>query len=319
MPLLEDKDERFKNLFGKSAIFILVATIGIALAFILVEIKHGAFTAMSPIHFVADSGTDLREGMPVKFSGFKIGKLNQLTLDELGNVQVEVSIDTKYLGLIRQGAVMTLKKEGVIGDGVLEISRGVENKPALKAGGLVSFKREVGLEQAVVDVKNRVMPILDELYDTLHNPQGDVHQTLKNLRQFSTEMLETRERIDRMLDSVDGTLNQDIGPMLESLRKSADSAASLSESLDRELPDLLLKADETMDSLHKASETLNDSVQQTAPQLPGMIEEANATLGKTQGLVGDTQEVVDSLNSTWPFNKNASKHDDEPIRMDSHD
>ena len=319
MSLLEDKDERFKNLFGKSAIFILVATIGIVLAFILAEIKHGAFTAMSPIHFVADSGTDLREGMPVKFSGFKIGKLNELTLDELGNVQVEVNIETKYLGLIRQDAVMTLKKEGVIGDGVLEISRGAVNKPALKTGGVVGFKREVGLEQAVVDVKNRVIPILDDLYDTLHDPQGDVHQTLKNLRKFSTEMLGTRERIDRMLDSIDGTLNQDVGPMLESLRSSADSAASLSDQLDRELPELLHKADETMDSLHQASETLNNSVQRSAPQLPGMIEEANETLGKTQGLVGDTQEVVDSLNSTWPFNKNASKQDSGPIRMDSHD
>jgi len=86
--LLADKDDRFKNLFGKAAVFILLAAIGMGLAFLWTGEKKGAFTAKSPIYFVADSGQDLSVGMPVKFSGFKIGKLNTLTLDEQGHVQV---------------------------------------------------------------------------------------------------------------------------------------------------------------------------------------------------------------------------------------
>ncbi len=312
MKLLDDNDERFKNLFGKAAMFILLAALGMALAFVWTGVKKDAFTAKSPVYFVADSGQDLSVGMPVKFSGFKIGKLNTLTLDEQGQVQVEVKIDTKYLGLIRQDAVMSLKKEGVIGDGVLEISRGAEDKPALVAGGKVRFERASGLEQAVVDVKNRIMPILDDLHHTLHDPDGDVRQTLKNLREFSAEMRGTRERLDRVLDRVDTGLNHEVEPLLQSLRKSAANAETLSGKLDYELPALLKKADTTMESLREAGKTINDAVNRAAPQLPEVM-------GKTQKLIGDTQQAVDSLSTHWPLKSDAPATDTGPIKMDSHD
>jgi phospholipid/cholesterol/gamma-HCH transport system substrate-binding protein len=317
--LLDDKDERFKNLFGKAAIFVFLAALGMGLAFVWTGVKKDAFTAKSPIYFVADSGQDLSEGMPVKFSGFKIGKLNTLTLDEQGRVQVEVKIDTKYLGLIRQDAVMTLKKEGVIGDGVLEISRGAEDKPALAPGGKVRFERASGLEQAVVDVKNRIMPILDDLHHTLHDPDGDVRQTLKNLREFSAEMRGTRERLDHLLGSLDTNLNKEVAPLLQSLRKSAANAETLSGKLDYELPVLLKKADTTMESLRQAGETINDAVKRAAPQLPAVMGETRETLGKTQKLIGDTQEAVDSLSTHWPLKSDAPAADTGPVKMDSHD
>ncbi len=319
MSLLEEKDERFRNLFGKSAVFIVFALVGIVLAFLFAEVKKAAFTAKSPIYFVADSGTDLSVGMPVKLSGFKIGKLNALSLDEQGHVQVEVGIESKYLGLIRQDAVVTLKKEGVIGDGVLAISKGGENQPALEAGGKVRFERASGLEQAVIDVKDRAMPILDDIYLTLHDPEGDVHKTLRNLREFSAEMRVTRERIDHVLDGIDTTLNRDVEPLLHTLSRSAENAESLTGKLAKELPALLLKADSSIESIRKASETLNETVQRTAPQLPGMISETRQTMGKSQELIGDTQEMVDSMSSSWPFNRMAAEPETGVIRMDSHD
>ena len=319
MTLLADKDERFKNLFGKTAVFILLAAIGMGLAFVWTGVKKDAFTAKSPIYFVADSGQDLSEGMPVKFSGFKIGKLNTLTLDEQGHVQVEVNIESKYLGLIRQDAVMNLKKEGVIGDGVLEISRGTADKPALAKGGKVRFERASGLEQAVVDVKNRIMPILDDLHQTLHAPEGDVRQTLKNLREFTAEIRGTREHIDRVLDSVDTNFNNEVGPLLRSLRLSAANAESLTLKLDHELPALLNKANDSMESLRLTSEIVKDAVQRSAPQLPGMVGEARETLGKTREMIGDTQEVVDSLSTHWPLKSIVPAPETGPVRMDSHD
>lgn len=319
MTILADKDERFKNLFGKALVFILLAAIGIGAAFLWAGMKKGAFTAKSPIHFVADSGQDLSEGMPVKYSGFKIGKLNTLALDEQGHVQVEVGIESKYLKLIRQDAVMSLIKEGVIGDGVLEISRGSEDKPVLAAGGTVRFERASGLEQAVVDVKNRILPILDDVHQMLDDPHSDVRLTLKNLREFSAEMRGTRERIDRVLGSVDSNLNNEVGPLLRSLRESATHAEAISARLDHDLPVLLKNTDSSMENLRLTTEAVKDAVQKSVPQLPGMIGEARDTLGKTRAMVGSTQEVVESLSNTWPLKGSAPATETGPVRMDSHD
>jgi phospholipid/cholesterol/gamma-HCH transport system substrate-binding protein len=317
--LLVDTDERFKNLFGRAAMFVLLAALGIGVVFVWTGVKKDVFTAKSPIYFVADSGQDLSEGMPVKFSGFKIGSLNSLTLDEQGRVQVEVRIDKKYLSLIRQDAVMSLKKEGVIGDGILEISRGTEDTPALEPGNKVRFERASGLEQAVVDVKNRIIPILADLHHSLHDPDGDVRQTLKNLREFTAGLRDSQIRLGHALDKINTNLDREVEPMLQSMRKSAASAETMSGKLDSELPALLKNVESSVDSLRETSETINDAVKRAAPQLPAVMDETRETLDKTQKLIGGTQEAIDSLSTHWPLKSNAPPASNAPVKMDSHD
>ena len=319
MTLLADKDERFKNLFGKAAVFVLLAVVGLGAIFLWTGIKKGAFSAKLPIYFVADSGQGLSEGMPVKFSGFKIGKLNTLTLDEQGRVQVEVGIEAKHLKILREDAVISLIKEGVIGDGVLEISRGTEAKAALTEGSVVRFERANGLEQAVIDVKNRILPILDDLHQTLSDPQSDVRQTLKNMRELSAELRGTRERVDHVLGSADASLNNEVGPLLRSLRQSAANAETLSAKLESDLPVLLKKADDSMENLRLTTATVKDAVQKTAPQLSVMVIEARETLNKTHELVSDSQEMLDSLSSHWPLKGAVLPRETAPVKMDSHD
>lgn len=312
MTLLADKDERFKNLFGKAALFLLLAALGIGLVFLWTGVQKGMFTARQPIYFVADSGQDLNEGMPLKFSGFKIGKLSTLALDEQGHVQVEVAVEAKYFKLLRQDSVITLQKEGVIGDGVLNISRGSEAKPGLAAGDKVRFERASGLEQVVVDMKNRIVPILDDVHQLLSDPNGDVRQTLKNLNQFSAEMRGTRQRLDTVLESMNGNLNNELGPLLHSLRQTSANAERVSARLEHDFPAMLQKTDSGLENLRQSTEAIRKAVQQSAPQLPEIT-------GKTRDVLGSTQEAVDALNSTWPLKSAIPPPEAGPVRMDSHD
>lgn len=317
--LLTEKDVRFKNLFGNISIFILLGLVGIGLSFVWTGIKKGEFTAKSKIYFVADSGQDLSEGMPVKLSGFKIGKLNSLALDEHGFVQVEISIEKKYIKLIRQDAVVRLKKEGVIGDGVLEIIQGTKESPSIVAGAKVRFARAVGLEQAVIDMKDRIMPILDDLHQTLSNPDGDVRQTLKNLHEFTVEIRSTREHLDHVLGSADGSINNQLEPLLISLRQTAVHAEKMSAILDHDLPGILKNASAGVDNLYKTSDILKESVQLSAPQLPKMLGDTSEVLNKTRKLIDSTQDDVDLLNASWPLSIIVPAPQNGPVNMDSHD
>jgi len=214
---------------------------------------------------------------------------------------------------------MSLKKEGVIGDGVLEISRGSEDKPILADGNKVRFERASGLEQTVADIKDRILPILDDVHHTLHDPNGDVRQTLQNLREFSAEMRDTRERMDRVLNSVDANLNNEVTPLLHSLRLSAENAETMSTKLNQELPALLNKADGSMENLRMTSEIIKNTVQRSAPQLPAILGETRETLDMTRGVIGDTQEVIDSLSTHWPLKGVVPVPETGPVKMDSHD
>lgn len=306
MTLLSDKDQRFNNLYSKAAAFLLLAVLGIVLTFVFAGIKKGVFTAKSPIYFVADSGQDLSEGMPVKLSGFKVGIVKSLSLDELGRVQVEAGIEEKYFSLLTEGAVVRLIKGSVIGgETILEISRGAVGKKALEPGGTIRFERSGGLEEAAFEVRDRLLPILDDLHQMLHDPDSDVRQTLKNLREFSVEMRDTRKRLDGLLDHADASMNNDVAPLLSSLRQTTMHAESIAVQLDKSLPGLVRKADSTMDNLKQTSETIRGAAEQSASQLPGLI--------------GETRDIVDGVSTSWPVKNMMPVPERGPIKMDSHD
>ncbi|HXU92506.1 MAG TPA: MlaD family protein [Gallionella sp.] len=299
MTLLADKDKRFKNLFGRAAIFLVLAVSGIALTFVMAGVKKGIFTAKSSIYFVAESGQDLSEGMPVKLSGFKIGTVKNLSLDEVGRVQVEAGIEQKYLPLIKEDSVARLIKGGVIGgDVILEISRGSEGKRALAPGGTIRFERTGGVEDVALELRDRLLPIFGDLQQLLNDPQGDLRQTLKNLREFSAEMRVTRERLDALLEHADVAVTGEAVPMLHSLRQSASQ-------LEQSLPVLVYKADSTLDNLKQTSETIRSVAEQSAPQVPGLI--------------GKTRDIVDGVSTSWPVKNMMPLPESGPVKMDSHD
>jgi phospholipid/cholesterol/gamma-HCH transport system substrate-binding protein len=331
--LLADNDQRFKNLFGKAALFVLLAVFAIAAAALWVGVKKGLFTSQSPIYFVADSGQDLSVGMPVKFSGFKIGKLHSLKLDEQGHVQVELRIETQYLKLIKQDSKLSLIKEGVIGDGVLDVSRGSTDKPILLSGATLRFERANGLEQAVMDIKSRVVPILDDVHLMLSDPRGDVRAMMGNFRVISNEISllakdlhATRQKVDAVLANVDGSLTREVTPLLRSLRQTTLNAETMTTRLDHDLPLMLQKVDGSLESLRSTSELMKNAVQGIAPQLPAVVGEARATLGqthdtlgRTMDMVGSMQEVVDALSGSWPLKRVMPLPESGVIRMNSHD
>ncbi len=315
MKLLADKDERFKGLFVKVFIFVLLAVVGVSLNLLFSGIKKGFFTPKSIIYFVAGTGQDIKEGMPVKLSGFKIGSVSKMELDNKAHAQVEMLIENRYLSLLKEDAVVSLKKEGVIGDSILEARRGSEEKKSLHAGATIEFERGGGLDQIAQDLRDRLYPALDEINKLLkdaNDPKGDVRQMLGNLRQFSAEMRGTRTRIDHLLGQVDEGIDKDVRPTLRSVRQSAESIEAIIAKLNQELPGLIKKTDTSIDNLRQTSETIKSAVDNSAPQLSGF-------LGETRGLVSDTRNIMDSASTSWPLKNMMQPPEQGLVKMDSHD
>lgn len=315
MKLLADKDERFKGLFVKVAIFVLLAATGVVLNLLFSGIKQGVFSPKSSIFFIADSGQDIKEGTPVTLSGFKIGSVRSIALDNMAQARVEMAIKNQYLPLLDADAIVSLKKEGVIGDSILETRRGTKGRGQLLAGATIRFERGGGLEQVTQDLRDRLFPALDEVNKLLHDandPHGDVRQTLKNLHEFSVELRGTQARIDRVLEQVDKEVIKDARPILRSVGKAAENAESMTEKLGNEVPVMIHKMDATLDNLRQASETIKSAVDNAAPQLHGVMEES-------KGLISDTRDIKDSLSTSWPLKNIMPPPEQGLLRMDSHD
>jgi phospholipid/cholesterol/gamma-HCH transport system substrate-binding protein len=312
MKLLADKDERFRGLFVKVSIFVLIAVLGVSLNLLFSGIKKGFFTPKSAIYFVAGSGQDIKAGMPVKLSGFKIGSVSKLELDNKAQAQVEMMVENRYLSLLKEDAMVSLKKEGVIGDGILEATRGSDDKGPLKVGAIIKFERGGGLDQIAEDLRDRLYPALDEINKLLkdaNDPAGDVRQTLSNLRHLSAEVRDTRARINHLLEQVDEGIFKDVRPALRSVKQSAEGVEAI---IEKDIPSLLKKVDVSLDNVRQITETLKSAVDNSAPELSGV-------LGETRGLVSDTRNMMDSASSSWPLKNMMQPPEQGLVRMDSHD
>lgn len=308
MTLLADKDERFKGLFIKVSLFVLLAVIGIAFNFLYAALRQGLFLHKDMVYFIAPTSQDIHEGMAVKLSGFKIGTVKSMALNEMAQTRVELLIEERYMHFLREDAEVTPGREGVIGDTVLAVDRGSPNKPPLLAGGELKYVQSGGLEQITQDLRDRLFPAIDDLSKLLHDsndPKGDIRQTLKNMRELTAGMSGTRARLDQVLEHSDAMVANDARPMLQSMNKAAGK-------LEQELPGLLDKASSTLDSLQKSGAAIKSAVETSAPQISGLA-------GESRELVHETRKTVDSLNNNWLLRSGIPPEPQGPIKMDSSD
>jgi ABC-type transporter Mla subunit MlaD len=91
------KPVRLLNL--RMFVWALVALLSVVAVF--VAYRQGAFTPQRSFILETRDGTNLRIGVPVEFGGFEIGKVEEVSLNERGLIDVRVSVRNAYTQWIR--------------------------------------------------------------------------------------------------------------------------------------------------------------------------------------------------------------------------
>ena len=311
---MKETDPRFINLKGKVGLFFIIAVVGIIATVVSIGIERGIFMAKYRINFSADKGTGFFEGMPVKLSGFKIGKIDSMSLDERAKVKVTLLISRKYSKWIRHDSKAILTKEGFIGEGAIEITAGSMNKPIIEEGGVIQYEKARGLDEIIEEIR----PIIGEIkgiLSYLNDPNGDIKQTLANLKALSSGLNATKENADKLLKNADSNISG-ISSNASNALKNIDSLVSNADktvsSMNDKINPVIDKLNRTMDNAEKTTATLKDTVEKTAPKVPLLLNEGEDALSATN-------EVVKSLKQMWPIRLFIEKPKESLIHGDSYE
>lgn len=310
---MKETDPRFINLGKKVWLFFAVAIAGIAATVIFIGIERGTFIPKYRIYFTADKGTGLFEGMPVKLSGFKIGKIETLSLDENAKVKVGLLINKKYQKWIRQDSKAMLTKEGLIGESIIDITVGAL-RPVLEDSSTIHYEKTRGLDEIVDEVR----PILGEIKDILayvNNPDADIKQTLANLKILSIELLITRENIDKLLKNTDTNItnvNSNVSKTLKNIDSVVTHIDKTVLGIEGKINPVMDKLNKTMDNAESATTSLKDAVEKSAPKIP-------ALLNKGEDALDNTNEMVKSLKQMWPIRLFIEEPKDGLLHGDSYE
>ena len=305
---IEEQDPRFKYIETKLGIMALVAVLGIVLLVAFVGKERDVFTKKFHLYFIAANGRGMSTNMPVKLSGFKVGKVKRMELAEKAVVKVTMEIDSKYQQWIRSGSKASLVKEGFIGEPFIDLTGGSEDGAVLADGEFVPFKRRAGL----VELINAAKPAFNEIKEMIHyanDPGGDIKTTIANISALTTELKGARaeladtvrstaalmEEISKksgpVLDSTSSVMKnlEGVTARLEPMMERMDAITERAEAATTRLPETAASLDAVVENM----KTLTGMLASESPAIREMLTDAGETLG-------DAREVVGGVKKSWP-------------------
>lgn len=303
-----EKDPKFRHLEAIVGAFVLAAFAAIVSLVLFLGIENDLFSEKYHLRFRTDSGAGFTRGMPVKLSGFRIGRIQKISLDDQAKVVVRMRIDRKYQKWIRADSTATLFREGLVGDSVVSISVGSPGSRMLPVDDFLPFMPEKDLSKLAFELSDSVKTVLLEIRETvayINDPKGDLQQTLGNVRRLSANMEESRHRVDTLLVTTTGTVAR-VDPVMDNLATAIDNVG-------RRLPVLLDRMEGTLSNTERISREFLKATEKGAPRIPPLLR-------GTEELVEDTDTIVKGMKTMWPFKKHLPPAN-EPVIVpgDSHE
>jgi phospholipid/cholesterol/gamma-HCH transport system substrate-binding protein len=313
--VLNEKDARFKGLNVKVGVFITLALVIAAVLLVGLAVRQGLFEAKTQVVFVAASGEGLHPGMAVKLSGFKIGEVSSVALNEGAEVDVDMLIENRYMKWIRADSVAVLSREGLIGDSYIAMTAGGRTQPALSGAGVVGFRAGAGLADIAEDVRNRVVPVIGELTTLLHNandPKGDLRQSLKESRELLVEVRQTRKKLDTVLGTMDEMQKGELRDTLGKMRTTLSHVDNTLQVIDHQVPALtdrvggsLDKVDQSLKKVDAATAAAHSAADKASAAIADAQPRMNSLLDDSRTLVNNSNQAVGAMRQHWPFRGDA--------------
>jgi phospholipid/cholesterol/gamma-HCH transport system substrate-binding protein len=305
--MITDEDPRFRHLKRKVSGFVALALALVCLVVFFIGREHDLFTQKYELCFTVEKGTGFTRGMPVKLSGFRIGRVKSISLNESATVDIVLQIDSRYQKWIHSDSRARLQKEGLVGDMIVDVSVGSATTPLLRHQDRLAFEKTKGLDELADEIAEKVKPVLVQIRDIIeyvNDPKGDLKQSFRNIHALSAQLEDTRRhadellgsgttavnasaaRVDRLLTEADSRLKE-LAPALAHLEKSG-------ATLEQRLPPLLEKLDGTVGNLLEISRTTAATSSRVMPRIPPMVDNAEETLDRGNRL-------LEGVSGVWPL------------------
>lgn len=282
--------------------FFVAATILLILLFIgYVAYKKDYFSTVYTFTLSSKSGEGFSEGMPVVFSGFEIGKVYDLELNEQGIVIITIKVPERHVKWLHSDSIFILDRP-IIGSPKITVYTGNLQSPVLST----ETTPEVFPVDSIDDAIQRVQPLIEkagavteniaritatlsEKESLLEMAVGDrksvaaVNETLQKLTVLAdrTEgILTNLERITTRFDSMAGKTDdslfggEGVLPLVSSILKDILKKLKTLDAAIEDLPRLtgdVTRSTDNLDLLRKDIDRAVDSVNEVLKGVERLI------------------------------------------------
>lgn len=238
--------------------------------------SRGAFQSTHKLWLTASDVENVSVGMPISFSGFPIGKVSRLSLEESGEVRIEVTLPAEDARWLRKNSTFTLEK-AIVGGAKIKVSTPNLKDPALENGAV----RPLQSGDATKALLDKVDKIVGNVAD-MTAAGSSINQTLGHVA------------------TVTGRMAGDQG-VLGGLMGGPENAGKIITAIDR--------ANTLLSSLNGVSLKVDTVLAKTDDRLfakNGIMDQAQSATGNVNAILLDVRESLKKLDATLAHVQTAS-------------
>ncbi|HYA13632.1 MAG TPA: MlaD family protein [Syntrophales bacterium] len=268
----------------KVGLFVVVTSILIVVCVIYLAYNKGFFTREYIYTLSSKTGEDLTEGMPVLFSGYKIGRVETLELNDQGILLIKIRIPEQHAKWIRSDSTFSLYKP-LIGSSRLIVTTEHLNSPELSPKTIP----EIVVVNDINETIKKVQPILEKVDKVVTNIEKITSTLAKRdtLIEMAVGTPESAKSVNESLKKI-----RDILAKTDEQVYGSDGVLSIVRNILKDILTKLGKIDAALDNVVKISADTADSTK----DLKVLRAEIDAT-------VNSISKLVNEIDKKIPFKK----------------
>jgi phospholipid/cholesterol/gamma-HCH transport system substrate-binding protein len=299
------------NLELKAAMLLVLMLLLVGGSVAYLMYARGAFESTQELILLADDSEGIKVGMDLTFSGFPIGRVRRIELDEDGNARIRLDVPRKDAHWLRESSVFTLVR-GILGNTNIRAYSGILSDPPLPDGA----QRKLLVGDATAEIPRLVSATRDlvQNLNAMTAADSSLNASLSNVRS-ATDRLSGRHGA---LSAIFGN-DRDARKVVEALERTNallarfDQLAAHADNQvfgeDGVVPQARTSVMQLNALLGEARESLKrvDAVLGEAQGIAANARVATADLAplraEVEASLRKVEHLVDEVNRKWPFSR----------------
>ncbi len=182
----------YRSIALSVGIFIIISSVFIFISLFYVIDKKGVFEKQVHYKLLAANAEAIEEGMPILFSGFEIGQVDELSLYDNGEVLITIAIPQRNTKWVRTNALFTLDKP-LIGKPKITLTSSMKNPP-MDEKSVLRMQIKDGINEIISDIQPVVIELqnivrnVDIITDSLADDNASFQMSLSHLESFANRL-----------------------------------------------------------------------------------------------------------------------------------
>lgn len=303
----------------KVGFFLVVTSVLISSAIGYVAYKKGFFAKVPTFTLAAKSGEDLTEGMPVVFSGFKIGTVQTLELSDDGSVLIKIKVPERHVKWLRKDSLFIVNRPLIGAPRIVVVTNNLQSsllspQQVPEVTNVSDINETIKKAQPLLDKITTIAGNIEILTANFKDPQGEVRKILAHTERLTDNLSQKKSLVEmaisdqKSVDALYAAVRQtkDITMQIEAILQKVDKMALKTDAavygeegalplVNKSLKDVLTKLQNLNTTVNNINKMSNDAAASTSDMI-GLREQIDAT-------VASLNELVREIEKKLPFKK----------------